>query len=46
MKERFVSTIDIRGHPLTWISHMPDVKLFGLDPSGSLQSFDIDVTRQ
>jgi len=33
-------------HPLTWISHIPDVKLFGLDPIGSLQSFDIDVTRQ
>jgi hypothetical protein len=30
----FSSTYASNWHPLTWISHMLDVELFGLDPSG------------
>jgi tetratricopeptide (TPR) repeat protein len=30
----FTSTAEANWHPLTWISHMLDVKLFGLSPAG------------
>jgi Tfp pilus assembly protein PilF len=30
----FTATIEANWHPLTWISHMADVQLFGLNPLG------------
>jgi protein O-mannosyl-transferase len=30
----FTSTEEANWHPLTWLSHMPDVRLFGLRPAG------------
>lgn len=30
----FVTTDNANWHPLTWISHLTDVSLFGLDPAG------------
>jgi protein O-mannosyl-transferase len=30
----FTATIEANWHPLTWISHMADVELFGLNPRG------------
>jgi len=30
----FVATAAANWHPLTWVSHLTDVTLFGLDPSG------------
>ncbi|MGA7848287.1 MAG: tetratricopeptide repeat protein [Terriglobales bacterium] len=34
LKWAFISTAEANWHPLTWISHMLDVQLFGLRPAG------------
>ena len=30
----FTATVEANWHPLTWISHMADIQLFGLNPAG------------